>query len=183
MTVVGRLALLSHFTIDFISNAQNASLAPAVGAYSLSYTWKLIRGIIAFLPWHWFEILGYSNQCPSCPLRASDLHAAVTSAYRYRVRRWITTSLSTFPHMTPVSHSRHLKLIDAVSESTRRCFWGPPLRWLGSVENRARTPPYIQAKKSGLTRCSLLSHFLKTASSPVLTDCSNRRESWYSTLS
>ncbi len=40
----------SHFTIGIISNIQNASLAPAVGAYSLSYIWKLISGIIAFLP-------------------------------------------------------------------------------------------------------------------------------------
>ncbi len=48
------LALLSHFTIGIISNVQNPSLAPTVGAYSLLHTWKLIRGIIAFLPWHWF---------------------------------------------------------------------------------------------------------------------------------
>ncbi len=48
LTVVGLLALLSHCTIGIIS--KNASLALAVGAYSLLYTWKLICGIIAFLP-------------------------------------------------------------------------------------------------------------------------------------
>lgn len=76
---------LSHFTLGIISVVENDPLATVVGAYSMLYTGKLIRGIVAFSPCYWFWSLGHSSECrsrSSCPLRTSYLHAEVTSAYQ-----------------------------------------------------------------------------------------------------